>query len=51
MNSSDWWAKEKECKDSEGNLDRSSVKAGEAGPGEVGIWWVGGSIMDMEVLG
>ena len=34
MNSSDWWANENECKDSEGNLVRSSVKlrVGEEGP-------------------
>jgi len=34
MNSSDWWANENECKDSEGNRLRSSVKfrVGEAGP-------------------
>lgn len=32
MKSSDWWAKEKECKDSEGNRERSSEKLGEAGP-------------------
>lgn len=34
MNSSDWWAKENECKDSDGNRLRSSVKFrfGEDGP-------------------
>lgn len=34
MNSSDWWAKEKECKDSEGNRLRSSLKfrEGDDGP-------------------
>lgn len=32
MNSSDWWAKEKEWSDSEGNRDRSSEKLGDAGP-------------------
>lgn len=36
INSSDWWAKEKECNDSDGNRVRSSVKfnVGEAGPGD-----------------
>lgn len=33
MSSSDWLAKEKECSDSEGKRERSSVKVGEAGPG------------------
>ena len=34
MNSSDWWANEKECNDSEGNRLRSSVKfnVGDDGP-------------------
>lgn len=34
MKSSDWWAKEKECRDSEGKRVRSSVKfsVGEEGP-------------------
>ena len=36
-NSSDWCAKEKECKDSEGKRERSSVKAGEDGPDEIGM--------------
>jgi hypothetical protein len=37
MNSSDWWANEKECRDSEGNRLRSSVKfkGGEPGPGGI----------------
>lgn len=30
--SSDWWAKEKECRDSVGKRERSSEKLGEAGP-------------------
>lgn len=33
IKSSDWWAKEKECKDSEGKRVRSSVKVGLLGPG------------------
>jgi hypothetical protein len=39
MNSSDWWANENECKDSEGNLVRSSVKfsVGEEGPDGMSI--------------
>lgn len=39
MNSSDWWAKENECKDSEGNRLRSSVKlsVGEDGPEAIAI--------------
>lgn len=34
MKSSDWWANEKECRDSDGNRERSSVKfsVGEDGP-------------------
>lgn len=36
MKSSDWWANENECRDSEGNLVRSSPKDGELGPGEIG---------------
>lgn len=34
MKSSDWWAKEKEWRDSEGKRERSSLKlrAGEPGP-------------------
>jgi hypothetical protein len=34
MNSSDWWANENECSDSDGNRLRSSVKfrVGEEGP-------------------
>lgn len=31
MRSSDWWAKEKECKDSDGKRERSSAKLGEPG--------------------
>ena len=32
MKSSDWCANEKECSDSDGKRERSSVKLGEAGP-------------------
>lgn len=32
MNSSDWWAKEKEWRDSLGNRSKSSMKAGDDGP-------------------
>lgn len=32
MNSSDWWAKEKECRDSDGKRVRSSPKSGDEGP-------------------
>lgn len=49
MKSSDWWAKEKECSDSDGKRDRSSVKLGEAGPGDNGVCWPDGNIIDMEV--
>jgi len=41
--SSDWCAKEKECKLSEGKRDRSSVKVGELGPGDNGAVWLCGS--------
>jgi hypothetical protein len=37
ISSSDWCAKEKECSDSDGNRDRSSVNDGETGPGDMGI--------------
>ena len=37
MWSSDWWANEKECSDSDGKRERSSVKAGELGPADSGI--------------
>ncbi len=49
MKSSDWCAKEKECSDSEGNRDRSSVKLGEEGPGVNGVWCPEGSIIVIEV--
>lgn len=38
MNSSDWWAKENECRDSDGKRDKSSAKLGEAGPLERGMF-------------
>ena len=37
IKSSDWWAKEKEWRDSEGKRDRSSEKLGDPGPLERGI--------------
>ena len=43
--SSDWCAKENECKDSEGNRDKSSVKLGEAGPGDIDFRWPGGGLI------
>jgi len=39
IRSSDWCAKENECKDSEGKRERSSVKTGEPGPGDVSGAW------------
>ena len=39
IHSSDWWAKENECRDSDGNRLRSSVKLrdGEEGPEETAV--------------
>lgn len=48
MKSSDWWAKEKECSDSDGNRVRSSPNVGDVGPGEVGIWLAYESMAESE---
>jgi hypothetical protein len=36
IKSSDWWAKENECRDSDGKRERSSEKLGDGAPGNVG---------------
>jgi hypothetical protein len=47
--SSDWWANENECSDSEGKRDRSSEKLGDDGPAGSGMAFALESINVMDV--